>query len=144
MAYATLQDLIDRFGAEELIQRTDRTNLPPTTIDATVVAAAIADAEALVDSYLAKAYRLPLAEVSPVLTRTTADVARYHLLGEVAAKDTPAARAYDQAIAWLRDVARGVVALVQPSTDAPPTQSGAAVRTSGPARVMSRDNLRGL
>lgn len=144
MAYATLQDLIDRFGAEELIQRTDRTNLPPTTIDATVVAAAIADAEALVDGYIAKAYRLPLAEVPPVLTRMVADIARYYLLGEVAAKDTPAARAYEQAISWLRDVARGVVALVQASTDAPAPQSGPAVTIAGPSRIMSRDTLRGL
>lgn len=144
MAYATLQDLIDRFGATELIQRTDRTNRPPTTIDEVVVGRALSDAAALIDGYLAKVYQLPLADVPPALTRVAADVAHYYLLGEVADKDGAAARAYDQALSWLKDVARGTVVLVERTSESIPTPAGSAVSVVAPARVMSRDNLRGM
>ena len=33
MAYATLQDLISRFGQRELVEVTDQDNMPPSTID---------------------------------------------------------------------------------------------------------------
>src|SRR6185437_2202042 len=44
VTYCVLQDLIDRFGNELLVQLTDRSNIPATTIDETVVDRAIGDA----------------------------------------------------------------------------------------------------
>lgn len=143
MPYATQQDLIDRFGEEELIQLTDRTNLPATTIDAAVVAAALADADALADSYLAKRYRLPLDPVPDVLTRTTADIARYHLHGRRTDKDDPVTRAYSQALAWLKDVSKGLVQL-DAAGSAPDQSGGGQVQVSAPDRVFSRDSLSGF
>ena len=144
MAYASVQDLIDRFGERTMIQLSDRTHRPQTAIDADVVGHAIADAEALVDGYLAKAISLPIAEVPASLTRITADIARYYLLGEAADKDGAAARAHDQALTWLRDVSRGVVVLVQPSTDTPAPAVAGGVRVVAGDRVLSRDSLRGM
>ena len=46
MTYATQQDLVDRFGNEELVQLTDRSNLPPSEIDATAVTRALAEGNA--------------------------------------------------------------------------------------------------
>lgn len=143
MTYATKQDLIDRFGETELRQLTDRTNRPASTIDDTVVDRALTDAAALINGYLAKVYSLPLASTPAVLTRVAADVARYLLHGKAAETGGPVARAYDQAVAWLRDVARGTVQLEVGGTPAAAT-GGGQVRTTGPDRTFTRDSLRGL
>ncbi|MBX3580830.1 MAG: DUF1320 domain-containing protein [Rhizobiaceae bacterium] len=142
MTYATKQDLIDRFGEKELKQLTDRTNTVPTTIDDTVVTRALTDADALADGYLGKVYTLPLSVTPPVLTKVCADLARYFLHGK-AAKETLVEDAYKQALAWLKDVARGLVQLEQAGT--PPAQAGGgAVRAKEGDRVMTRDSLRGM
>lgn len=143
MAYATKQDLIDRFGAQEIIQRTDRTNRPASTIDDTVVGRALSDAQALVDGYLGKVYQLPLATVPPVLTKVCCDLARLNLWAGAADKDGPVSRAADAALAWAKDVARGLVRL-DVAGIAPPQASGAGVQVSGAPKVFSADTLRGL
>lgn len=143
MAYATQQDLIDRFGAEELIQLTDRSNLPASIIDANVVAAALADAETLADSYLGKRYQLPLDPVPEVLTRTVAEIARYYLHGRRTDKDDPVTRDFLQALAWLKDAAKGLVVL--DAAGLTPDQSGGGeVQVEAPVRVFSRTSLGGF
>lgn len=141
MSYATQQDLVDRFGAAELAQLTDRTNLPPTTIDATIVGRALGDADALIDSYVGKVYALPLPVTPPVLTKIAADIARYDLHGKAADKDSAVARAYQDAVKWLQAVAGGLAQIDIGGTPAP-QPAGGAVRASGPAAVFTRDSLR--
>lgn len=143
MAYATRQDLIDRFGATEIIQRTDRSNRPATTIDDTVVARALADAQALVDGYIGKVYELPLATVPPVLTKVCCDLARLNLWAGAADKDGPVSRAADAAVAWAKDVARGLVRL-DVAGITPPQASGGGVKVAGAPKIFSSDSLRGL
>lgn len=144
MTYATQQDLIDRFGEQELTQLTDRTNRPPSVIDPVVVDRALADAQALIDSYLGKAFTLPLATVPAVLVKSAADIARYYLHGKAADKESPVTMAYNQALAWLRDVAKGLVSLTDDSGDQPPQAGGGTVRANKSTRVMRRDTLWGL
>lgn len=143
MPYATKQDLIDRFGATEIIQRTDRVNRPPTTIDDAVVDRAIGDADARIDGYLQGVYALPLASTPPALTKIAADIARYHLYGTAADKDNPVTRAYGDALAWLRDVSKGVVKLDVGGV-APEPAPGGAGRVTGSESVFTRDSLRGF
>lgn len=141
MTYCVLQDLIDRFGNELLVQLTDRTNIPATTIDETVVDRAIGDAGALIDTYLAKRYTLPLADTPPVLTKFAADLARYFLTGDSAAKGTPVEAAYRDALDWLADVAEGTVVLAAGGeTEAP--AGGGQVEYAASCRVFTRDSLR--
>ena len=141
MSYATKQDLIDRFGEMELKQLTDRVNTPPTTIDDTAVTRALDDATGLADSYLGKQYALPLSVTPDRLIKVVADVARYYLHGKRADKDSPIARAHDEALAWLKDVARGLVAL--DAEGVVPAQSGGGSVKAKPAdRVFTRDSLR--
>ena len=141
--YATQDDLIERFGEKPLIQLTDRTNIPAAAIDAGVVTAALTDATALIDGYLAKLYTLPLSAVPPVLTRIAGDIAWYYLNGERAEKDGPEFRNYQIAVKWLQDVAKGVVTL---EADGVPTEEagGGSVRVAAPTRIFSRDSLKGL
>jgi phage gp36-like protein len=142
VTYATQQDLVDRFGATELKQLTDRTNTPPTTIDDTVVTRALDDATAMADGYLGKQYTLPLSVTPERLTKVVADVARYYLHGKRAEKDGPVARGHDEALAWLKDVARGLV-LLDAEGVAPAQSGGGSVKAKPADRVFTRESLRG-
>ncbi|PZU43929.1 MAG: DUF1320 domain-containing protein [Microbacterium sp.] len=142
MAYATLQDLIDRFGEKELVQRTDRTNRPPTTIDATVAGEALEGASSLADGYLAKVFALPLPSTPRVLLDKVCDVARYFLRDQTADDKSAVARNYRDAIAWLRDVSTGVVKLDVGAGVAPEPAGGGAVRSTAGERVFTPDSLR--
>lgn len=144
MTYATQTDLEDRFGEEELIQLTDRTNTPAMTVDASVVARALTDADAQINGYLGKRYVLPLADpVPPVLVKIACDIARYFLHGDRAGKDSPVTMAWRDAERWLANVAVGKVAL-EGATGEPAAEGGGEVRIDAPDRVFSRDRLRGL
>jgi phage gp36-like protein len=90
MAYATVQDLIDRFSEQELVELTDLDNLPPTTVDEARVTQAIDDAANVIDGYIGQVYRLPLRGCAdpdnpgvytppPQLTRLCCDLARFYL-----------------------------------------------------------------
>ena len=103
MAYCTQQDMIDRYGDEELIQLTDRSQ--SNVIDTTVLTAAIDDATGTVDAYLGARYTLPLASVPAALKRICCDIARY-LLHDNEAPDSVSDR-YDAAIEFLQAVAKG-------------------------------------
>ncbi len=143
MTYSTKQNLIDRFGATELQQLTDRTNIPPSTIDDIVLGEALSDADALLDSYIAKRYSLPLDPVPSILTRMSGDIARFYLYGKRADKDGEVERAYKEAMAWAKDVARGLVELEQAGQPAEQT-GGGTIRTEAPAKTFSRDSLKGM
>ncbi|MBE0529533.1 MAG: DUF1320 domain-containing protein [Rhodospirillales bacterium] len=139
MPYATQQDLIDRYGEDELIALTDRANPPAGAIDAAVVARALADADSLIDGYVGSRYALPLAEVPPLLTQIACAVARYRL-----AKDGPTenlTKDHDTALRTLRDIADGRLALPVGETETPaPASVGVAI--AGPGRVFSADTLK--
>ncbi|MBP0439438.1 gp436 family protein [Tianweitania sediminis] len=144
MTYATKQDLIDRFGSTELEQLTDRVNRPPSTIDDVTLERALTDASALADGYLRKVVALPLQDVPPVLVKKVADIARYYLHGKAADKEGPVLRAYNEAVSWLKDVARGLIELSGPAGGADPQPAGGGqIRTSAPNRTFTRDSLRG-
>ena len=141
MAYATQQDMVDRFGADELIELTDRTNTPVSTIDPVPVDRALSDATALIDSYLGKLYRLPLSSVPAALPKAVCDVARYYLHGKAAPKDGPVERAYNEAVNWLKDVSKGLVGLDAEGV-APVQAGGGSVKASAPGRVFTRESMR--
>lgn len=143
MTYCTQADLIERFGERELVQLTDRTNLPASTVDQVVVAGHLTDAHGMVNGYLAKQYRLPLAAVPSVLTKITADIARYFLHGKSAEKDSPVRQNYLDATKWLESVAKGLVQLEAEGV-APAQAGGGQIRASAPERRFTRDSLKGL
>jgi len=107
MSYCTKQDLIDRFGENELVDLTDRDNLG--VINNTVLDQAINDASAEMDGYLGGRYQLPLATVPPVLKALCCNVARYKLYDEQASELVT--KRYDGAIKFLFSVSKGEISL---------------------------------
>lgn len=108
--YTTQAELLQRFGDRELIELTDRAH--SGAIDGAVLERAIADADALVNSYLTPRYRLPLAPAlieQSSLGAVASDLARYHLYDGAATEEVE--KRYERAVAWLKDLARGQASL---------------------------------
>ncbi|MCG3130181.1 MAG: hypothetical protein FLDDKLPJ_00930 [Phycisphaerae bacterium] len=140
MTYAAKQDLIDRYGNGEIVQLADRTNVPPTTIDDTIVNRALEDADATINGYLAARYTLPLSSVPPLVKRLACEIARYHLYEEAAPERVQ--RAYEAAIKLLQDISKGVASLGLDAagTDPVPSTGGEPVFTDT-ERTFTRDTL---
>ena len=103
MPYATPQDLIDRFGETELLDLTDLAGIG--VVDEAKISAAVAEADAEIDSYLRGRYALPLAPVPKLLTRLACELVRESLHTN-APSDTVKGRA-EAARRLLRDISSG-------------------------------------
>jgi phage gp36-like protein len=114
MSYATLQDLIDRFGEQRLIELTDP---DAQFIVDDKIDRALADAEGDIDTHLELRYALPLPTVPTALTRIACDLARYYLYGDAAPELV--VKRYDAAMRFLRSLADGTVQLGVPDGTAP-------------------------
>ncbi len=125
MQYATVQDLIDRYGEPELVQLTDPDNLVVVTVRAQRM---LDDAQAYADSFVGRVYRLPLAGCAkpatvlgnppemvppPQLARIVSDVARYYLYDDLAPEHEVYLR-YKAAEKELTAIAAGTVLLACP------------------------------
>lgn len=113
MIYATLEDLIDRFGEDEIADRSDHDS--GQVLDASVVMKSLEDAFAEIDGYLAAKYSLPLENLTNIevktpslLTRIACDIAFYRL--SLVTNDDINKR-YDDAVASLRRLSEGKVVL---------------------------------
>lgn len=139
MTYATQQDLIDRYGADELAQLTDRA--AATTIDAVVVNRALADADSEIDSFLARRVTTPLSPAPQIVKAHACAIARFRLHKDHAPEHVR--DAYKDAIAWLNKAAAGSI-----SIDGLPTPEGATTAdmpiVDAPARIFGRDAMRGF
>ena len=98
MMYATVQDMVDRFGEREMIQLTD---VDIQAVQTAKAERAIDDAQAYADGFVGRVYSLPLPGcakpapqpgdlgavvyvAAPQLTRIVCDVARYYLYSDLA------------------------------------------------------------
>lgn len=79
MAYATVNDMVERFGQIELIRLSTRDDALPESIDGGRVETALADATAVIESYLRARYAVPLTPVPREITRACCILARYDL-----------------------------------------------------------------
>ena len=95
MAYATLDQLVSLFGADEIRTLSDRQGTGE--LDEAVISDALERASSEVDSYLADRYATPLSDsdpIPPVVVSVTGDT-------------DPIRERYTKALNWLRDVADG-------------------------------------
>jgi len=115
MSYCIQSDLVEQIQENELIELTD--DAGAGTVDTSVVARAIADADAEIDSYCAR-YTLPFLPVPVMIRKVSVDVAIYNLFSRrsLIKLDDPRQKRYDNAIRFLRDVSKGVTTL---GADAP-------------------------
>lgn len=103
MLYATRTDLEERFSTDEI-------EVLNGTVGAGGVEQALQDAAEEADSYVAVRYAVPLPSVPAPLKVAVCDIARFRLY-----KDRPTDEVkyrYEQAIKWLKALARGEATMV--------------------------------
>ncbi len=142
MTYATLASLVARYGADMIVDLTDRADPPTGEIDEAVVSAALDQADAMIDGYLAGRYQLPLVETPPRVAALAEEIAIWRL--HRYAPDAKIEADYKQAIASLRDIANGTQRLPLPLGGEPEDSGAGGVTVTDRDRPMTADNLRGF
>ncbi len=138
MAYCTKENLIQRFGQREIDDLLDRDN--NSVDDTDTLSETIADADALIDSYVCSKYETPLSPVPAIIKYISCDIARFMLWDDNAPEEVR--KRYDDAIARLKDISKGLMNL--PSTVLPsPTNPTGGVDYYAEERVFTRDSLFG-
>ena len=138
MTYATLEDLTERAGDVEIIQVADRDD--DGAPDASVIEAALVHADAIANGYIATRYALPLSAAYDLLRTWAVSIARYYLHRDGAPEHVRTD--YEDAIAGLKDVARGTVSL--PGADgASPTAAAGTHAAIIPPETFSPGKLVG-
>jgi len=112
MAYATVQDLIARYGQVELIRLTTPDDQEMDGVNADVANAALDDASAEIDTRVGRRYRVPMEVAPPIILARCCEIARYRLAtGGQKNPTEEMRRQYDDAIAFLRDISLGKAVL---------------------------------
>lgn len=138
MAYAAQSDLSPtRITNAELVQLTDDTN--SGQVNTQTVTNVLNGASALIDSYCGQRYTLPL-QPTLQLTELCLDIAEYKLYLRRKRMKADVRQAYEDALAFLKDVSTGKARLDQPATALPQAGTGDVQVTSVPERFRD-DNL---
>lgn len=140
MAYSTQADLVERYGAQLLVDLTDRGETASGAIDGGVVDRAIAEADALIDGYCAGRYVLPFASVPVQIGPISRQIAIYTL--HVYTPDEKIEADYKAAIRQLEQIASGTLKLNAEGVASTTTGSG-GVRVNDRARPMTEQTLKG-
>ncbi|WP_421579125.1 gp436 family protein [Shinella sp. M31] len=138
MRYASLTDLIERAGEDEILQVADRDN--DGTPDPDVVEAALGHADNVANGYLKTRYQLPLAAVPDLVRTWCVAIARYYLHRH--APPDYVVRDWKAAEQALKDMARGLIDLPVGEGEQPPASGDTGnVHVVGPDPVFTRENL---
>lgn len=140
MAYCTIEQITDRYGARFLIELSDRGEEAATEADAALFNRAIADADALIDGYLKGRYQLPLAAVPPLLADLSQRIAIYFAHANVASDKIR--KDYEDALKVLDRIGSGMVKLDAGGVE-PEGADGSGVRTNDRERPLTEETMRG-
>lgn len=135
MMYASLADLVARFGEDEVAQISNRAG--GHTVNGPVAQQALEDASAEVDGYVGTRYRF--ADSPPLLVRITCDLARYRLYDDAVPDEIR--NRYLDAVRVLRAIADGTVTLGAQAQA--PTHAQVSI-VCGPPKAFGRAKNGGL
>lgn len=142
MPYTSTPLMIDRVGEGMLIALTDRGEVPLGVIDATVMARAMADADAVINGYLAGRYVLPLAATPALIADIAAAVTLWKL--HVTSPEDKIKADYDAAIKTLRDIASGVIRVPDVAGVEPASSGASGVQIVDRERPFTAENMKGF
>ncbi|MEN6375330.1 MAG: DUF1320 domain-containing protein [Smithella sp.] len=134
MPYATQQDIINRYGSNELIVAADHDE--DGVADADVVEQGLKDSSDEIDVYIGGRYTLPLDTVPQVLMRLCVDMALYHMSKPPAVTDEKRRR-YEDAVRLLAKISEGKVTLGSNDPQGSGNAGGSFFQ-SAPARFTNR------
>ena len=145
MAYITTGDMVKAFGKEEIVALTNIDDPDAVEINVDILNVAIDDASASIDAYLQGRYTVPVVPTPSVIKRMACDFAR-GLLDQNNPREE-VIRRWEQAIAMLKDLAKGTASL--PILDNSGVATGGDPQYSLPdfisaPPVFTRDSLEGF
>ncbi len=108
MPYATVDDMVTRFGAAEMIRLSTPQDQPMDVVNDGPILLALGDASDLIDTYCAKRYATPIDGAPSSISRAACILARYDLCagdGREASESVRLARR--ETITWLENIAAG-------------------------------------
>ena len=142
MAYATVEEFETRFDVTETIELTNLEDPLAESPDLDVLEQALDLASEEIDGYLwAASYALPLSSPPLILREWCLDIARYKLDRNANREDVR--RRYDDAIAWLKGLAKGLTQ-IPGASQIVPTETTATTAPKwfvGRPAVFSQDSL---
>ena len=153
--YATTSDMAERFESDaHLAHLTDTADTTGVSSD-TRVNEALSQAEGLMNSYIGRKYKIPYADgdtvVDAVLKSVCLDLAVFFLVARPGTTVTARIQqAYDNALAWLKDIAKGEAVLPASATPTSTATRGPMVAYSTAAtdddslRSFRRDTMAGV
>ncbi|MDE0382398.1 MAG: DUF1320 domain-containing protein [Defluviicoccus sp.] len=142
MAYATVQDCIDRRGEESLRELADDPHADALAWDA--LERALEDASDEIDAYVGARHDLPLDPAPRILVRLCVEIGVYLAAADADQGTDERRRRYEGAIGLLRDIREGRASLGAADPDPPAEAEAPVVQVESFPRVMTRDSLRGM
>lgn len=103
MAYATVADIA--LSEKQLVELTDDTK--SGAVDANILAGVIGRADEKINDYLRSRYHVPFTTPPASIVRTSAMLTKYFLFERRGLAKEPQRREYDDAMAYLKDLATG-------------------------------------
>jgi phage gp36-like protein len=112
MAYASVQDMIVKFGLQEVKELSNLDDPMAEVVNEAIVTRALDDVSARMNGWIASRYDLSKVGDSEVLKAACLDMARYELDKNLQREDVRLR--YEDWRDWFRDLARGLVQLDLP------------------------------
>lgn len=140
--YATPDNMLSRFGEQDLTLLTEREDCVPGEINLALLEQALRDASAEIDGYIAGRYVLPLTTVPAVLERNCCDIARYFLYGDKAPEQVE--KRYAAVVKFLTAVSKGDISLGLATTGETAGQSELTVSIESAGSVFGRKSAKGF
>lgn len=137
MAYSTQDDLLAMIPQAELAALTAESGEVP---DSQVVAEAISRADAEIDAACGLRYAVPFSPAPERVKTLSADLAIYHLYSRRSVAPEVWRQKYQDALAFLKQVAAGQATLAG-SGGEPPAAAREAAEMDSNQRIFSRDTL---
>ena len=143
--YATVTDMIARFGETQIIRLSRPEDLTAETVDEAKVNLALNDATAIIDGYVRGRYLVPIAVPPDSIVRAACILARYDLAqGERTDPSEEMAKGRKDVIAWLENISKELVQLDLPPAAAAGPAVGSGPRMSDRPRIFTDETLRGF
>ena len=141
MAYSAKADILEQLDEDILIQLTD--DHDAGVVDDDAVTRAIADADSEIDSYCGTRHAIPFSTVPPRVRKLSVDISIYNLYARRKGAPEDRKTRYDNAIRFLKDVAKGVATLGEDDPDGSPGESNTPDIDQSD-RIFTRDKMKGF
>ncbi|MBB3947219.1 phage gp36-like protein [Rhizobium skierniewicense] len=144
--YATVTDMIARFGEVQIVRLSNPEDRETSVPDEAKVNTALEDATALINSYIRGRYLVPIAAPPKDIVRAACVIARHDLADtERSSPSDEMTKGKAEVIKWLENIAKEIVHLDIPLATVTGGDSvGSGPRISDRQRIVTSDTLRGF